>query len=450
MPKLQFDVTFTKENQEKFFYLPFTLPEGVESFTLTYDYAKDARQIPGAGAAERNLIDLAIIAPDGVEVGASGSVREEVFISETHSTPGYMPYKVTAGEWQVLVGAYRVRSEGVTVKYTVDYKLKSPRWLKGDAHLHTVNSDGRLTPAELAEYAKKIGLDWIIITDHNNKVTGLAVPTDKDLLIIPGVELTAYLGHINMWGAEMPFKGGYGFSSLEELLPLLDEARSNGAKLSVNHPTCKVCGWHLPLEGFDFDCVEVWNGPMREDELTAIAWWHGELLKGRKLPAVGGSDFHRDYVVTKLLGMPTTVVYADSNTKEDVLSALVRGRAYITRDSKATALYLTSGDAVCGDSLPFKEGAEVTVAADKLRRGYTLRVYNNDEIILEHKAKTTKRVEFTLPVKERGFVRAEITHRLNPLFAAAFKLGMRFMMPEDAKKPVPPLIWSLTNPIYFD
>ena len=41
------------------------------------------------------------------------------------------------------------------------------KWYRGDTHMHTVNSDGRLRLYELIAKAKKNTLDWIIITDHN-------------------------------------------------------------------------------------------------------------------------------------------------------------------------------------------------------------------------------------------------------------------------------------------
>lgn len=41
------------------------------------------------------------------------------------------------------------------------------KWYKGDTHLHTTNSDGNMTPEKLISECKKIGLDYMIITDHN-------------------------------------------------------------------------------------------------------------------------------------------------------------------------------------------------------------------------------------------------------------------------------------------
>lgn len=72
-------------------------------------------------------------------------------------------------------------------------------WLKGDTHLHTCNSDGKLTPGQLVEACQQAGLDYAIITDHNYN-TVKASYTDKNLLVMQGQEITDDLGHINVWG----------------------------------------------------------------------------------------------------------------------------------------------------------------------------------------------------------------------------------------------------------
>ena len=74
-------------------------------------------------------------------------------------------------------------------------------WLKGDTHLHTTNSDGKLTPEQLIKNCKERGLDWIIITDHNFNTVGEESRFDGDMLIIPGEEYTGNDGHVNIWGS---------------------------------------------------------------------------------------------------------------------------------------------------------------------------------------------------------------------------------------------------------
>jgi DNA polymerase (family 10) len=43
--------------------------------------------------------------------------------------------------------------------------------IKGDLHAHTKTTDGRYTAAEMAEAAKKLGYDYLAITDHSKRVT---------------------------------------------------------------------------------------------------------------------------------------------------------------------------------------------------------------------------------------------------------------------------------------
>ena len=64
-----------------------------------------------------------------------------------------------------------------------------------DLHLHTLASDGRLTPTELVQMVVKNGLKTISVTDHDS-TEGLAEAYEAakefpDLRIIPGIEMSA-------------------------------------------------------------------------------------------------------------------------------------------------------------------------------------------------------------------------------------------------------------------
>lgn len=64
----------------------------------------------------------------------------------------------------------------------------------GDFHLHTVHSDGRKTPAEVAAMAYRNGVRYLALTDHDT-VAGMdemraAVALYPGLTLIPGVELS--------------------------------------------------------------------------------------------------------------------------------------------------------------------------------------------------------------------------------------------------------------------
>jgi Predicted metal-dependent phosphoesterases (PHP family) len=447
MPSIDIVKTYEKTKEHGFTRVPFELPDEVESFTLYYSYDKAKRLLPGNGAADRNSIDLAILTPSGESAGCSGCSKASVYISAHYATPGYRPQEIEAGVWEALIGFNMVKQEGVTITFHIEYELKHYRWLKGDPHTHTLHSDGKLTTAGLTTLAKKVGLDWIVITDHNVAHIDTAIPENRGLLAMRGVELTNFAGHVNFWGAVRPFKGAYNAESSEELKAIVDEARANGATVSVNHPTCKNCGFHLPLDNFDYECVELWNGPMRIDNMTGIQWWHEQLLSGRRLSGVGGSDYHRDYIVTNLLGSPTTVAYAKSLSETDVLAALRKGACYVTHDPASCELYLTSGELGMGDEVKLTDDTVVKLYCSKLKRGQRLIVYNNDEIIYEHKGTGSHTAE--LKGLKKGFVRAEILYDKSAIGKFLYHQLMKIMLPADAKLDVPSFAWALTNPIYL-
>jgi len=323
------------------------------------------------------------------------------------------------------------------------------KWLKGDTHLHTTDSDGVLTPAKMIEALKKKRLDWAILTEHNFHAAD-APYYIGDLLIIQGEEVTGRPGHVNVWGIKMPVSAPYALDSFEDFINIINTAKDAGGTISVNHPFCKKCGWHLPLEGFPMDCLEVWNAPMHIDDMTNIRWWHNELLKGRHIGAVGGSDYHQDYYVTDLLAMPTTICYAKSNTQEDVLAALKNGNSVITQGPNKTMVYLTCGDAFVGETVTWNKGMKVKIKAERVKKGHRLVVYNNDTIILDQKAKKAGTLSAELEVIEKGFVRAEVLYEFKPISKAVYKKVIKKLMPKDVGIPIPPFAYCLTNPIYFE
>ena len=70
--------------------------------------------------------------------------------------------------------------------------------MASDLHTHTNFSDGSLSPEELLDTAKAIGLKYLAITDHDT-VDGVkylyenGLYPDKNLKIIFGIELNVFL-----------------------------------------------------------------------------------------------------------------------------------------------------------------------------------------------------------------------------------------------------------------
>jgi len=411
------------------------MPPDTESFSLTYRYERhnesETRVANGRfiSRQEINIIDLGIIAPDGTQVGASGSDKTEIQISETRATPGYRPCPLVPGEWQIILGAYKVAPAGVTVLYELSFTPKHLRLLKGDLHTHTLASDGVLTVEEFAQHALRHGLDFLAITDHNQMVSADSLPQLPGFTLIPGIEWTHYQGHANFLGVDRPYDEPFLANSLEEVQARFNSAHARRALITINHPFDEICPFLFDMNSLPFDCLEIWNGPMRESNLRAVGLWQSMLMAGKKVPICGGSDYHRDHLFIMPAG-PTTCVYAMSASPADILSGLRGGHAYITFAPNGPTLEMTAGGALPGDSVPFSRIKEIQFTASGLLAGDVLQVVTAHGCAPILKAETAGKMQGKYTMDAAGFARVEILRSFVP--------GL------------PLLPGLISNPIYFD
>jgi hypothetical protein len=61
-------------------------------------------------------------------------------------------------------------------------------WFKGNLHVHTTESDGKLSPQEVVAAYAGHGYDFLSITDHR-KVTDVAALDSMGMLLLPGMEM---------------------------------------------------------------------------------------------------------------------------------------------------------------------------------------------------------------------------------------------------------------------
>jgi hypothetical protein len=424
------------ERQGTYFTLPFTMPPDTEVFSLSYDYERrheseiSLEQAKFTTRQEINIIDLGLIAPDGSQVGVSGSDKTEIFVSETRATPGYRPWPLSPGPgWQIIVGAYKVAPAGVSVRYELSFTPKHRRLLKGDLHAHTVASDGVLTVEELARHALKHGLDFLAVTDHNLVAVQDSLPQLPGLTLIPGVEWTHYQGHANFLGVDRPYDEPFFTNTPQEMQARFVTAHQRGALITIGHPFEPGMGFLFDLQSVPFDCIEIWNGPMRESNLKTVGFWHGLLAAGKKVPICGGSDYHRDSPF-QILGGPATCVYAMSPSPADILGALRRGHAYITFAPNGPLLEMAAGEAMMGDSVPFSKVKQLQITARGLLAGDVLQVVTSGERAVVFKAETDGNWEGTYSLAGPGF---------------AYVMILRSFIPG-----LPLLPALISNPIYFD
>lgn len=98
-----------------------------------------------------------------------------------------------------------------------------------DMHVHTCASDGVFTSSEIVDWAKKLGLEGIAITDHDT-IDGIdeAIEASKrysDFLVIPGIEFSAFYNdaEIHILGYFIDFKN-------QEIIRITNEIKNHRIK----------------------------------------------------------------------------------------------------------------------------------------------------------------------------------------------------------------------------
>ncbi len=276
-------------------------------------------------------------------------------------------------------------SEDPNISYTVSFskeltavpakrKIVVPnvgefRVLKGDFHMHTVFSDGRVWPTERVIEADGNGLDVIAITDHieyrpklggpdrrdkNGKLTNIRLRDENDnhnfsyelakveadkrkLLLIRGTEITKKTmppGHFNALFIKDVNKIA---AVQDDYREMFKEAVAQGGFLLWNHP-----GWEAPKSGGIEKGAPTVFTPVHE-EIYKNGWMHGiEAFNGKQfypvvpswctekdLAVFANSDIHPPEF--EMYGVrnprrPITLVFAREKTLDSVREAFFAKR----------------------------------------------------------------------------------------------------------------------------
>ncbi|WP_433047156.1 CehA/McbA family metallohydrolase [Dactylosporangium sp. CS-033363] len=374
-----------------FLYVPLEIPAGVNRITVDYTYDRPAAP-PGQNG---NALDIGLFDEHGFDLGDekgfrgwSGGFRTSFTVSATDATPGYLPGPIRRGTWHVILGPYTVHPQGLN--YTITVKLEfgpegpafrpnpaPPRatgrgaaWYRGDMHLHTVHSDGRRTPAEVATAARAAKLDFIVSTDHNTS-SAAAVWGEfagPDLLIIDGEEITTRNGHYTAIGLPAGTWIDWRYRAVDGALArFVQQIHRAGGLAVAAHPlaTCVACGWKFGYAGLD--AVEVWNGPWTLDDEAVLAGWDNLLVaaarEGRAdwIPAVGDSDAHSE---PQVVGLPHNVVFAKALDRKSVLDGVRAGRLWIAESAAVDLAFTATAQgrsAGIGERLRVPDDTPVTV-----------------------------------------------------------------------------------------
>lgn len=204
--------------------------------------------------------------------------------------------------------------------------------MRFDLHTHTTIYSGcsQLTPAQLVDRATSVGLDGIVITEHDAQWTpdALAELTERSgLIILAGMEVSTDLGHVLAYGLPAYLPGIYRAKGLR------DVANETGAVLIQSHPLRLPVyvggefegkhGWQMddllkrPILQL-VDSIEILNAgrPATENDQAA------ELAEHLDFKGIGAGDAH----TLDAIGACVTVFEAPIRTMADLVRELKAGR----------------------------------------------------------------------------------------------------------------------------
>lgn len=267
---------------------------------------------------------------------------------------------VEAGDGQPVAGGKTNRAEFRL--YALDKDLFSRRPFKGDMHIHSARSDGLESPAYVAAACRRIGLDFMAVTDHRQYTPSLEAirafeGLDIDLRIYPGEEVHPPDNPVHMINFGGRFSLNEQFQSeryrievqaiadtLIDLPPevnrypyascvwCFDQIHQGGGLGIFCHPYW-YAGYRYDVTGYlttllferqPFDALELIGGYMRhevESNTLQVARYQEERAQGKKIPIVGVSDAH-GCERGDLFGWYYSIVFAPSTDLPDLVQSV--------------------------------------------------------------------------------------------------------------------------------
>lgn len=335
----------------------------------------------------------------------------------------------------------------------------------GAMHIHSKYSDGTKDIEYIISQAKKAGLKWIIVTEHNNLDAKKHEGFYGDLCVIVGTEISPEKGnHLLAFNTKELINENIGSRNF------IDEVHNQGGFCIPAHADESISrdNRHRPLRWDDwsintFDGLEIWNyltdwtdkysvhkstllqylnrhkivtGPTKD----ILAWWDRlNNSKDNVFPAVAGCDAHAfsygkyginvkvsDYydffsAVNNMLILDEPLSKTYGIAKEQILNAIKAGNNVIVnrKITKNTDIEFSivnkDEKAFSGESKQYGKYAYVNV---KLPKKATIRLIHNGLLIYEAESKVLKYDKLDI-----GKYRVEVYYKGRPwIFTNPIKL----------------------------
>ena len=235
---------------------------------------------------------------------------------------------------------------------------KTGKLYKGNTHLHTTLSDGKMTPEEAFDKYKKLGYSFVVLTDHIRYFNSKRYDT-KDFIVIPGVEIHVEHDWENnrdhhLVGMYDPSKGetfpdGHVFEvpqvkpfALEEAQERIDLLKANANLAIYTHPIWSNIEPEDLITLKNYDLLEIWNheSVFWSDSGNGTFHWDYLLRNGCHMNGVASDDLHQKD--DRCLG-GYILVQAESLTNEAISKAMLEGNFYSSTGPEIDEFYIDEG-----------------------------------------------------------------------------------------------------------
>ena len=225
------------------------------------------------------------------------------------------------------------------------------KWFRGNVHMHTIRSSGRLNLAEAAHYYAEHGYDFISITDHEVPFVGAECDEQLPILILDGIELEGRDDEGSGYHA-VCIGGVDGISKDMTLLDSLQKARSQGSFLIWAHP---YASGNTATEGLrhGFNGLEIYNHTCEVGlgKGYGAYQWDSILRHQPDMLGLATDDNHF------FEGYPPQVggwimVNAPVLSPEAILASIHQGNFYSSNGPDFKLIYIEKGNRIVAETSP--------------------------------------------------------------------------------------------------
>ena len=304
----------------------------------------------------------------------AGERPEQVYLEKSGTTYQFTYYFPNEGEYFLL---FDTPADIQTISlYAVNDDLFYRRPYRGDVHMHSNRSDGKEDPAYVAAACRRIGLDFMALTDHWQYAPSLEAieafrDVPVDLRIYPGEEVHVPQIPVRQEFREVKnpihivnFGGRFSINDWirDHQLAFDREVKERMAKLTdfppeLDRRSYAECVWcfdkireagglgifchpywvnryrydvpetltNLLFERQPYDALELIGGYYRPEAVAnhlQVARYNEERSKGKRIPIVGVSDAH-GCNTGNLFGWYTTLIFSPSASFPDIQQSIM-------------------------------------------------------------------------------------------------------------------------------